>query len=1025
MAADGSTFCEAEPVNLPPPPECPSGFTKATVGAREVCRDGAGKLHCDSVECGPPEAGAVGVASTRSVHDGTDTCTCVPATCTSGFTLQGATCVADVRGEKCGPEPELPFVCANNVFPCECVDQGGASRWECSDCPAVDCNTSPSDPACARDRACVACHGLASSGSSGGIENMHPWLYVTCVDCHGGVGVDPTQPTRQLTREQAHVSMPAAMAQGTGGTEPKRTVYENHYLGRGGVESLAGGPEWLRFVNPSDLRVVDQTCAKAGCHVGAGEKVRRSTMSTLTGKYDAMLQALGIPREAEFNAQIGSDSKGKHLATFGAARVRDPDWNASSSPPGSVPGLNLVPTFDRENERPYPTFTEADIHKETINKLCGDCHLGNNGSNDRYGQFRSSGCSACHVPYDYSGKSSSGDPMINKQEPSYPDAYTKIRFPERPHPIRHQITRIPTSENCFQCHTGSARSVLQYMGIRTDDNRDLTRAKAGGANIAFRYATQLVDNQRNPQARLRGFTMDQLIEYEDLDEDGEDDTLPDIHFEAGLECIDCHVSSEMHGDGRIYSRQSSATKIYCTHCHGTLEHDADPDDPMNPINELYHQGQRASRKVLWKFDRAPGYGEEGYPGVSQPGVWMRSRSKGSWHFVTQIRWGVLWDPDAQDCFGDGMKLDPRTNGQSCSAASSIAHGRYDGQNAQGGNLDNGVGTRPNTEVVQAADGTSSARFGFSHLGEPTSSPSEVPAGGLQCTACHGKWQAMRYGNHLGLKDTDGTTKFYEWDRVTGKTTIGAQQHFDFTYVSNLDLQLSVNSKGRIAWYLPARLKLFMRQTVLKNEQPFELMTEAGDANHIWKTYRDRVGMGNLLHGQGGVQNAPGFERVCLETSGYCDSDPKKNINGGLGMDQMEPHSVRRRTRDCTSCHLDEGGGGADRVGAVFGFSSTGYTAATSAYLAKIQSVQTNHGTYDTSNGFVIADDGIQHRLDWLVDEETGYPLVYNLHVRTDDGKDGRPGRGFDTYDPDTGGPITKQLIDKLKRIRVKDIFVDH
>ena len=41
-----------------------------------------------------------------------------------------------------------------------------------------------------------------------------------------------------------------------------------------------------------------------------------------------------------------------------------------------------------------------------------------------------------------------------------------------------------------------------------------------------------------------------------------------------------------------------------------------------------------------------------------------------------------------------------------------------------------------------------------------------------------------------------------------------------------------------------------------------------------------------------------------------------------------------------------------------------------------------------SVGYLIADDGIEHRLDWLVDESTGYPLVFNLHVRTDDGQDG-------------------------------------
>ena len=67
-----------------------------------------------------------------------------------------------------------------------------------------------------------------------------------------------------------------------------------------------------------------------------------------------------------------------------------------------MPGLVALTTQDRENENPFPNFTEHVLYKETINKLCGDCHLMNNGSNDKYGVFRPSGCAACHLPYDYS-----------------------------------------------------------------------------------------------------------------------------------------------------------------------------------------------------------------------------------------------------------------------------------------------------------------------------------------------------------------------------------------------------------------------------------------------------------------------------------------------------------------------------------------------------------------------------------------------------------------------------------------------
>jgi hypothetical protein len=239
----------------------------------------------------------------------------------------------------------------------------------------------------------------------------------------------------------------------------------------------------------------------------------------------------------------------------------------------------------------------------------------------------------------------------------------------------------------------------------------------------------------------------------------------------------------------------------------------------------------------------------------------------------------------------------------------------------------------------------------------------------------------------------------------------------------LAFHIGVNEKGKLAYFVPTRLKVFFRALVYDPSQnaAVDFMREEGDADFAWKTYRDRVGMGNVLYDSvAGIDGAPGFAQVCLEPGGFCDLNQRKNVNGGMGMDTMAPHSTQKKARDCTACHLDEGGGGAAKIGAVYGWNPQGYTKQTSAYLNTIDTVQTNHGTYTTTNGFVIADDGIQHRLDWLVDETTGYPLVSTIHVRSDDGQDGRPGRGYDTWDPEAAGPITKTLIDRLKHIRVRN-----
>jgi hypothetical protein len=922
----------------------------------------------------------------------------------------------------CGEPPELSYVCANNEYPCECVGEGEEWHWQCSDCEAVvDCAANPSDPMCEKDASCIGCHGLASSDGGEGIENSHPWADLGCTACHGGDG------TVGLSKDQSHVSIPREMAAGDSTSVPNQTFYKNYYLGRAGVENLSGGLEWIRFMNPGDLRIVESTCAQDACHAGAGEKVRRSTMSTLVGKYDAMLYLAGMGRAPELRSQLGNTSYDKRLATYGAIGVVDDEFDTLHSngevPPGAVRELVPLIGANRESEKPFGVFTEDDVLKETINKLCGDCHLNNNGSNNRYGQFRSAGCSSCHLPYDYSGKSKSGDRMISKQEPTYPEAYKDIQYPERPHPRSHQLKRTMSSEDCLPCHTGSNRTVFQAMGIRTDDNRDLTRAKAAGANINFKYSN-LIDNTLNPEARLHGFTQDQLIEFEDLDGDGLDDTPPDVHFEAGLECIDCHNASEMHGDGRIYSRQNQATKVRCVHCHGNLEFPADPDAETNPVNELFFTTGRKLRKTLWTFDKVPTFGEDGFPFVTVPGVWMRTKSKGEWKYVTQIAWGVKWNPENQQCFDEGEKVDPRTNTFVCSPESSVAHGRWQGLNQSSGDFDDGVGPRPGVEVITGGDGSSpTVRFGFSHIGEATSAPNQVPAGGLECSSCHAAWHNMRYGNHLGLIDTDGVNRFYEWDRVTGESTIGKQQFFNFTFVDNLLLQLGINAKGKFQYFIPTRLKMFVRSVVLdtSTNSPLDFMTRVGDPGHVWKTYRDRVGFGNLIYNSAsGVTGAPGYAQVCVEPGGFCDQNPNKNTNASLGVDQMEPHSLRREARSCTDCHMNQGSSNSATISAVYGWNPQGYTPATRAYLNKIKTVQSPQGTYSTANGFVIADDGIDHRLDYLVDENTGYPLASTVHVRTDDGRDGRPSRGYETYDRDAAGPVTKSLIELLKRVKVRD-----
>jgi len=44
---------------------------------------------------------------------------------------------------------------------------------------------------------------------------------------------------------------------------------------------------------------------------------------------------------------------------------------------------------------------------------------------------------------------------------------------------------------------------------------------------------------------------------------------PDVHYERGMLCTDCHGG--LHGDGNIYGKASQAVEIECVDCHGTAD----------------------------------------------------------------------------------------------------------------------------------------------------------------------------------------------------------------------------------------------------------------------------------------------------------------------------------------------------------------------------------------------------------------------------------------------------------------------
>jgi hypothetical protein len=53
---------------------------------------------------------------------------------------------------------------------------------------------------------------------------------------------------------------------------------------------------------------------------------------------------------------------------------------------------------------------------------------------------------------------------------------------------------------------------------------------------------------------------------------GEYGGVPDVHYQKGMLCTDCHTATQLHGDGKVYaSRRDVEAKPTCLQCHNTKE----------------------------------------------------------------------------------------------------------------------------------------------------------------------------------------------------------------------------------------------------------------------------------------------------------------------------------------------------------------------------------------------------------------------------------------------------------------------
>ncbi len=339
----------------------------------------------------------------------------------------------------------------------------------------LDLSRQTAEAAASKSAGCISCHHGQHD------PHMKPeTLRLGCVDCHGGNAGAGDQ-------QQAHVRPRFPDAWASSGNPIRSYTLLNHE-----------DPEFIRFVNPGDLRVAHLSCGTTSCHADQVLQVRKSMMTHGAMLWGSALFNNGaVPfKPARYGESYSMNGSPQRMQTVppptrfeiehkGVVAFLDPFPRFEASQPG-----NVLRIFERGRREPQeigipnpledpgrpraglsarglgtrnrtdPVFVglqKSRLFDPTLNFL---------GTNDHPGDYRSSGCTACHVIYandrspvnsgpyavfGHQGLSFQPDPMIPRNEPG--------------HPIKHQFAvGIPTSQ-CIVCHVHPGTNVLNsYTG---------------------------------------------------------------------------------------------------------------------------------------------------------------------------------------------------------------------------------------------------------------------------------------------------------------------------------------------------------------------------------------------------------------------------------------------------------------------------------------------------------------------------------------------------------------------------------
>jgi len=339
------------------------------------------------------------------------------------------------------------------------------------------------------------------------------------------------------------------------------------------------------YKNPGDLNIVDETCGI--CHEDLVSRVKKSLHASMAGVISG-------------TRYLWAAQKNKN-ATYAVRPVKDEDGNIPKNL-GALETLQSIPRY-KDSKQPVDDY---------LRNQCLRCHLWTEGAK-RAGDYRSSGCSACHVLYADDGLSRSGDKTIPKDQPD--------------HPLRHEITSKIPAEQCVHCHNRGGRTGVSFLGMMESD----------GYGTPFR-----ADGTKQPNLHGKNYNYLQK----------------DLHYEAGLQCIDCHTSNDLHGDGNIYSKREQGVEIECADCHGNTEKYSNLKTSRgNHLANLIRQNKEVVLKS--KMDG------KSYPVIQPKGLLERDKLPVAMQIeqhMNKLECYACHSSWAPQCYGCHAKMDMRQKG---------------------------------------------------------------------------------------------------------------------------------------------------------------------------------------------------------------------------------------------------------------------------------------------------------------------------------------------------------------------------